>query len=201
MGLQFQTAKWITRRVTPDYTNQLDLFSEAPEEAPPPAAAARVRTSGSAHVRPRPPQQLDFGEWEPLPPEDTLRIPPPQPAPAHTVGDGEMLHPPPKPPESGAQDGLSAGTGSGDTLDPSAGRVFDIEAEEEPSRDFRITGAHRIGQGSLHEKARDNIAAIRLLKTLEADNRDATDEEKAVLARYVGWGAMAGVFEIGRAHV
>ena len=64
-----------------------------------------------------------------------------------------------------------------------------------PSRDFRITDAHRIGQGGAHEKARDNIAAIRLLKRLEAENRDATDEEKAVLARYVGWGGMAGVFE------
>jgi hypothetical protein len=46
----------------------------------------------------------------------------------------------------------------------------------------------------LHEKAQGNIAAIRLLKTLEAENRDATDEEKAVLARYVGWGGMPNVF-------
>ena len=31
MGLQFRTAKrWITKRIIPDYTNQLDLFSEAP---------------------------------------------------------------------------------------------------------------------------------------------------------------------------
>jgi N12 class adenine-specific DNA methylase len=43
----------------------------------------------------------------------------------------------------------------------------------------------------LHEKARDNIAAIRLLKTLEAESREATEAEKAVLARYVGWGALA----------
>jgi len=50
---------------------------------------------------------------------------------------------------------------------------------------------HRIGQGGLHEKAQDNVAAIRLLKTLEAENREATDSEKAVLARYVGWGALA----------
>ena len=84
--------------------------------------------------------------------------------------------------------------GTGDRRDPSAGKVLDIEPEEKPSRDFRITDAHRIGQGSLHEKARDNIAAIRLLKTLEAENRDATDDEKAVLARYVGWGAMPNVF-------
>src|SRR5208282_3882534 len=53
---------------------------------------------------------------------------------------------------------------------------------------------HGIGQGGLHEKAQGNIAAIRLLKTLEAENRDATNDEKAVLARYVGWGAMPNVF-------
>jgi N12 class adenine-specific DNA methylase len=47
----------------------------------------------------------------------------------------------------------------------------------------------------LHEKAKCNIAAIRLLKNLEAETRDATNEEKAVLARYVGWGAMSAVFD------
>ncbi|HEX3747665.1 MAG TPA: DEAD/DEAH box helicase family protein [Bryobacteraceae bacterium] len=49
--------------------------------------------------------------------------------------------------------------------------------------------------GSLHEKARGNIEAIRLLKALEAENRDATETEKGVLARYVGWGGMPGIFE------
>ena len=82
--------------------------------------------------------------------------------------------------------------GDRDKRDSPARRVvFDPEPEPKPSRDFRITDAHRIGQGGLHEKARDNIAAIRLLKTLEAGKRDATDDEKAVLARYVGWGALA----------
>ena len=45
--------------------------------------------------------------------------------------------------------------------------------------------------GGAHEKARANIEAIRLLKKLEGENRDATDEEKAILSRYVGWGALA----------
>ncbi|MGC2161946.1 MAG: hypothetical protein WA634_08565, partial [Silvibacterium sp.] len=72
------------------------------------------------------------------------------------------------------------------------GRVaLELEPEEKPSRDFIIRESHRIGEGGLHEKARDNIAAIRLLKQLEAENRDASDEDKAVLARYVGWGALA----------
>jgi hypothetical protein len=72
---------------------------------------------------------------------------------------------------------------------------FEPQPEEKPSRDFRITDAHRIGQGGLHEKARDNLAAIRTLKALEAENRDASEAEKAVLARYVGWGAIPNAFE------
>ena len=47
-----------------------------------------------------------------------------------------------------------------------------------PSRDFRITTAHRIGEGSLREKALANLEAIRTLKQVEADERDATDAEK-----------------------
>jgi N12 class adenine-specific DNA methylase len=75
--------------------------------------------------------------------------------------------------------------------------LFDLDpgTEERPSRDFRITDSHRIGLGSLHHKARDNIAAIRTLKQLEAEGRDASDDEKATLARYVGWGAMSSAFD------
>ena len=85
---------------------------------------------------------------------------------------------------------------------PAAGFDREIEPQEiepepapaPPSRDFRITAAHRIGEGGLKEKARDNIAAIRTLKQIESENRDATDAEKALLARYSGWGALANVF-------
>jgi N12 class adenine-specific DNA methylase len=81
---------------------------------------------------------------------------------------------------------------------PPAGIIVsdpDPEPSLFPSRDFRINESHRIGQGSLHQKARDNIAAIRALKKLEGENRDATDEEKTALARYAGWGAMSGAFD------
>jgi hypothetical protein len=72
--------------------------------------------------------------------------------------------------------------GAGDSGNPSARKVLDIEPQTKPSRDFRIGDAHRIGQGGLHEKARDNIAAIRLLKTLEAENREP--DEKIVAATF-----------------
>jgi N12 class adenine-specific DNA methylase len=194
MAPPFRTAKkWITKRIIPDYTDQLDLFSEAPEEAPAPVVNARPRV---ARITPATPQQqrLDFDDCEPLPPEETPKTQP-QPAATNTpAADAGPLPPPPAQADIGAQHGKLPGGETAPRQDPPAERVFDIEPEERPSRDFRITGAHRIGQGSLHEKSRNNIAAIRLLKTLEAENRDATDDEKPVLARYVGWGAMPNVF-------
>jgi hypothetical protein len=193
MALPFQTAKkWITKRVTPDYTNQLDLFSEATVETPDPVVKAPVRSRVS-QARPRP-QQLGFDVWEPIPPFDAGAVAATKPAPATTREDGGTVRQPPVRPEIGVQDGESPGIRAGDRRNPSAERVLYVEPEEKPSRDFRITSAHRIGQGGLHEKARDNIAAIRLLKTLEGESRDATDDEKPVLARYVGWGAMPNVF-------
>jgi hypothetical protein len=194
MPLQFGTAKrWITKRVTPDYTNQLDLFSEAAPETPEPAVNAPRRVSGVSQPRPRP-QQLDFDVWEPLPPFEAGAVPPRKPDEPNTGGDGRADHRPAVRLDIELQAGISPGIGTSDRGHPSAGRVLDIEPEEKPSRDFRITGAHRIGQGGLHEKARDNIAAIRLLKVLEAENREAADDEKPALARYVGWGGMPNVF-------
>ena len=92
--------------------------------------------------------------------------------------------------------GVSAGRSP-----PSSGEeatiVRQIEPEEEPpppSRDFRIEDAHRVGLGSLREKARDNIAAIRALKRIESGDSEATEAEKALLVRYAGWGALPNVF-------
>src|SRR6266568_6269480 len=98
-----------------------------------------------------------------------------------------------------AEDGLAESLVESGRAIPSARRrrvIFDEpEPERQPSRDFRITEAHGVGAGGLHEKANANIAAIWLVKTLEEANRDATNEEKAILVRYSGWGALAGVFE------
>lgn len=44
-------------------------------------------------------------------------------------------------------------------------------------------------------KYKDNVAAIRLLKQLEKDRRQATPEEQAVLARYNGWGGIPQAFD------
>jgi N12 class adenine-specific DNA methylase len=51
-----------------------------------------------------------------------------------------------------------------------------------------------VGEGSLKEKCRANLAAIRLIRKLQSENRIPTNEEKSTLVRYVGWGGLPQVF-------
>ena len=44
---------------------------------------------------------------------------------------------------------------------------------------------------SRDDRAKDNIAAIKLLKKIESENRKATPEEQAELAKYSGWGGLS----------
>ena len=39
------------------------------------------------------------------------------------------------------------------------------------------------------------MAAIRLLKTLETEQRQATPDEQSILARYSGWGGIPQAFD------
>ena len=45
------------------------------------------------------------------------------------------------------------------------------------------------------QRLKNNIEAIKLLKNLERENRFAKKEEQEILARYVGWGGLANVFD------
>lgn len=65
----------------------------------------------------------------------------------------------------------------------------------EASPDHVIRESDNIGSGGLLSKYRDNIRAIQIIKTLEQENRAATDDELPLLARYVGWGGLKGVFD------
>ncbi len=69
---------------------------------------------------------------------------------------------------------------------------------EIPARNYRITDDH-LGEGGSKQKYAMNVAAIRTLQTLEAENRNATPEEQDVLARYVGWGSLADAFDPDKA--
>ena len=67
-------------------------------------------------------------------------------------------------------------------------------APEAHGRNFVIGESLDLPSG---EKARyhANVAAIRLIKQLEAEGRQATEEEQAILSKYVGWGGLASAFD------
>ena len=58
-----------------------------------------------------------------------------------------------------------------------------------------VIDAEDIGKGGLTKKYSDNIAAIKIIKAMEAEGRAATPEERKQIARYAGWGAIKGVFD------
>jgi len=53
-----------------------------------------------------------------------------------------------------------------------------------------------LGDGGLKQKFQQNIEAVKILRALDAEERPASPEEKAVLVKYVGWGAMPQVFDV-----
>ena len=72
-----------------------------------------------------------------------------------------------------------------------------IELPAQPKQEpmnFRITDDD-LGAGGAKTKFKANIEAIRLLQTLDAEQRQATAEEQEVLSRYVGWGGIPQAFD------
>ena len=66
----------------------------------------------------------------------------------------------------------------------------------EPVR-YRITDLN-LGNGSETTRLNNNMEALRTLKTLTREDRNATAEEQEKLAKYVGWGGLSKVFDIGK---
>ncbi|MEY4941290.1 MAG: hypothetical protein RIQ93_3025, partial [Verrucomicrobiota bacterium] len=84
---------------------------------------------------------------------------------------------------------MGAGEGEIHSLAVGAREVVPLNASN-----YRITDADRIGEGGPKQKYRQNIAAIRTLRQIQAEARSATPEEKSVIAKYVGWGGLPQVF-------
>jgi len=59
---------------------------------------------------------------------------------------------------------------------------------------FRITDDN-LGVGGAKTKYGFNIAAIKTLQSVEAENRGATPEEQEILSLYVGWGGLPQAFD------
>lgn len=84
------------------------------------------------------------------------------------------------------------------TVTPQSKIADPATAETSPKpeldQDFDLAN-EEIGKGGLTKKYKDNIASIRILKAMQAESRLATPEERKQIARYVGWGALKGVFD------
>nr|WP_306816143.1 helicase-related protein [Clostridium tepidum] len=81
------------------------------------------------------------------------------------------------------------------------GGFEDIEDRQEDEREtpkienFVITDEIIPESLPPQERLENNINAIKVLKTLEKENREANREEQEILAKYVGWGGLSEVFD------
>ena len=90
------------------------------------------------------------------------------------------------------------GNGAGE-IHPAPVRRIAKRHQEEPPRNlnnYRIAEADRLGEGGPKQKFQRNISAIETLRKLDAEERPATEKEKAVLVKYVGWGGLPQVFDV-----
>lgn len=61
--------------------------------------------------------------------------------------------------------------------------------------EFYLDGSAQGPNRGATQRYRDNIHAIRILRLLASESRDAVHDERLALARYVGWGGLKGVFD------
>jgi N12 class adenine-specific DNA methylase len=93
--------------------------------------------------------------------------------------------------QSGEVDGDRRGDGSPDG-DGTRPEPRDVDPDS-PEADFRIDDAFSMPK-TARERISANLAAIDLLRVLEREERNATKEEKAILAKYSGWGSFKEAF-------
>ena len=69
------------------------------------------------------------------------------------------------------------------------------EREESANTNLSEIGFDQSELGGAKARFKSNIEAIETVKKLYRENRDATPEERKVLAKYVGWGGLAKAFD------
>lgn len=72
--------------------------------------------------------------------------------------------------------------------------VLHPEVALEDRKNYKITD-NDLGVGTPREKFERNIAAIKVLKKCEEENRYATPEEQEIMSQYVGWGGLQQAFK------
>jgi N12 class adenine-specific DNA methylase len=190
--------------IYPAETGQLSLFSDAPDVEILGNVETESRDDRNEHndpTRTPDPRTLDA-----QPARDGSEVEPGEPTPASDIRGTGVDGEPAIRLDGGPEDGLPTGLGDRDEgmgVPPGRGgstRVIIRSGDARPvstlARDLRITSADGVGTGSPKQKAQANLAAIRTLKAIEAEARPATPEEKAVLVRYTGWGALSNLFAL-----
>lgn len=104
-------------------------------------------------------------------------------------------------PEAAGGTGGGSAQPSGSEASGPARNLRPVRSGAEPSvsngsldSDFEID-ADEIGKGGLTQKYKDNIEAIKIIKAIDAEGRASTAEERRKISKYVGWGALKGVFD------
>ena len=91
--------------------------------------------------------------------------------------------------------------GGGTPLQPAEQTVTPTEPTDiEPSqwhntRNFQARGGERLAPTTPKARYEANLAAIRLLKQLQDDDRQATPQEMDILSQYSGWGGLGEFFK------
>lgn len=70
-----------------------------------------------------------------------------------------------------------------------------IESTKESNTDLTKIGFTQSELGGAKQRFRNNVEAIKLVNRLIISQKEATDDEKKVLAKYVGWGGLAQAFD------
>lgn len=68
------------------------------------------------------------------------------------------------------------------------------EVQKHSDGKFHITDEH-LGEVGAKQKFKNNVEAIRTLKAIETEDREATPEEQEILSKYVGWGGLQEAFD------
>ena len=80
-----------------------------------------------------------------------------------------------------------------------SGEITPIEPTDEPTKesntDLTKIGFEQSELGGAKQRFKNNIEAIKLVNRLINSQKEATNDEKKVLAKYVGWGGLAQAFD------
>lgn len=90
---------------------------------------------------------------------------------------------------AGADHERRAGAGQGDRAGRAAGIPAGRDIPAKSGRNYRFADGDLTYEGSWLKKAAQNVEAVELVKKLQAEGRQASREEQAVLAKFIGWGA------------